>query len=152
MNQKATTASAARDGMQILVPESAGPRVWGEELLLLAKPGKYSFKILKYNPGANGNLQYHREKDESGYIVDGSLIVTYDQGDHTLVETTLVPGQAYNFPPGAVHKEKAGPEGCVIIEVSTCHFNDRVRCEIEYGLDEEPGLPTTKREDITETP
>ena len=140
------------NGMLLLKGGSVGPRVWGEETLLLAKPGKYSLKILKYNPNFSGNLQKHWLKDESGIVLEGELIVTYDTGDGELAEISLKPGDAYNFPPGVVHRETAGAEGCKLIEVSTCYFNDRIRCEKEYGLPESDGLPSSELHEITVVP
>ena len=41
-------------------------------------------------------------------------------------------------------------EDCYIIEASTNHFNDRVRCEELYGVEVVEGLPTTAEEEIIE--
>ena len=61
----------------------------------------------------------------------------------------LEQGDCFHFPPGLVHQEEAITD-CVILEVSTPHFNDRVRVEKDYGLAEEDGLPSTSIRDIIE--
>ena len=45
---------------------------------------------------------------------------------------------------------RRGSEDCLIIEASTNHFNDRVRCEELYGHEPLEGLPTTSEEEIIE--
>ena len=40
------------------------------------------------------------------------------------------------------------PSKCKIIEVSTPHFNDRVRVEKKYNLPSEGGLPSTRINEV----
>ena len=54
-------------------PESVGERPWGEEILLALIEKKISLKILKINKGEKGGLQYHRMKDECGYLISGNF-------------------------------------------------------------------------------
>ena len=96
--------------------------------------------------GASGDLQKHHLKDEAGYIVYGKLKVIYAEQDN-LKECLLEAGETYHFPTGCVHKSVA-LENTLIIECSTPHFNDRVRMEKQFGLEEIGGLPSTKLEDI----
>ena len=126
-----------------------GPRNWGQELLLCKSPGKYTLKLLKITKGSKGGLQFHRLKDEAGYLVSGRLLVRYDKGDGNLTEKILEPGEHFRFPPGLVHQEEA-IEDCVIVEASTAHANDRVRVEEKYGIqsDELTGLPSTTVDEI----
>ena len=128
--------------------KSVGPRNWGEELLLYNSPGSYSFKLLKLNAGSKGGLQYHRKKDEITYIVSGKMLVKYDLNDGKgLQEVEVGAGDWIRFPTGMVHQEIALTD-VIRVEASTPHFNDRVRVETEYGLDEEEGLPTTAEHEI----
>lgn len=131
-------------------PKNLGNRTWGKEVLLALVDGKYTLKRLEMNAGAKGNLQYHHKKDECGYLISGELLLKYDDSNNgKLKEKILKPGACFHFPPGFVHQEEAITD-CVIIEVSTPHFNDRVRVEKEYGLTEEDGLPSTSKKDIIE--
>lgn len=124
-------------------PEDVGPREWGREILVAHVPGFYTGKLLLMNAGAKGGLQKHHLKNECGYLYSGELLVRYDPGDGKLHEKKLVAGDAIHIPPGAVHQEEALTD-CVIFEISTPHFNDRVRMEPEYGFEiPEGGLPST---------
>ena len=67
-------------------PESIGMRLWGEEVLLALSKGNFTLKRLFIKAGSKGGLQYHRKKDECGYIISGRMIIRYDDGTGTLVE------------------------------------------------------------------
>ena len=123
-------------------PEDVGPRVWGREILVAHSKGNYTGKILMYNAGAKGGLQYHRAKDETSHLFSGEMIIRYDKGDGKISERKIVAGESVYIPAGAVHQEEAITD-CVIFETSTPVFDDRVRMEEHYGLKIEGGLPTT---------
>jgi len=127
--------------------KSVGPRDWGEELLLVLSSEKYTMKKLVLKAGKKGGLQYHREKDEASYIISGEMILRYQGEDGSLHEKKVGPGDWFHFPAGCIHQEEAISE-VVRIEVSTPHFNDRVRVEHEFGIDDSSGLPTTHESDI----
>lgn len=135
--------------VRFIDPIDVGPRPWGREILLALVPGLYSLKRLEINAGSKGGLQYHHKKNECGYLLEGTLIVRYDDGEGNLVEKVLKPGACFHFPPGAPHQEEAVTD-CVIIEASTPHFNDRVRVEERYGLPAGEGLPSTTMEEVEE--
>lgn len=128
-------------------PESVGPRPWGQEELLVLVSGKYMLKKLTIKAGSKGGLQCHRLKDECGVVISGEMIIRYDDGSGQLTQRVVGPGDAFHFPPGVVHQEEAVTD-VVIIEGSTPHFNDRIRCEPEYGIDDMEGLPTTSADEI----
>lgn len=129
--------------------ESVGPRDWGEEILVSLVPQKFMMKKLYINKGSKGGLQYHRLKDEVHVIIKGKMLITYDNGNGELVNKVLVEGDVAHYPPGTIHQEEA-LEDCYIIEGSTNHFNDRVRCEDLYDVEVLEGLPSTKPEEIIE--
>lgn len=131
------------------IAEDLGHRDWGEETLLALVSGKYSLKKLVLKAGFKGGLQYHHKKDECGYLVEGELIIRFDEGDGILRERILCAGATFHFPPGAVHQEEALTD-CVIIEASTPHFNDRVRVEDRYGQTITGGLPSTDIDEVSE--
>ena len=132
-----------------LFPEAVkvGERDWGEELLLVLANGKYTMKKLVIKAGKQGGLQYHRQKDEASYIISGKLLLRYQNNDGELIEKTVSSGEWFHFPAGCVHQEIALTD-VERIEVSTPHFNDRVRVESEFGVAAAGGLPTTSPEDI----
>lgn len=127
--------------------ESVGEREWGEETLLVLSPNKYTMKKLFIRAGSKGGLQYHRRKDEAGLIISGEMILRYENHQSELVEKKIKAGDWFHFPTGCIHQEIAITD-VVIIEVSTPHFNDRVRAEHMFGIEESGGLPTTEEHEI----
>jgi mannose-6-phosphate isomerase len=138
-----STASIARFPEAVVV----GTRDWGEEILLVLASGKYTMKKLIIHAGKKGGLQYHRKKDEAGYIISGRMLLRYQDENHRLAEREVGPGEWFHFPPGSIHQEEAITD-VVLIEVSTTHFNDRVRMESKFGINEYSGLPTTSEDEI----
>jgi mannose-6-phosphate isomerase len=128
-------------------PEDVGPREWGKETLLVLAPGKYTLKKIEMKKGAKGGLQYHRLKDEAGYMLMGAMRVTYSVG-HNLASHICRAGDCFHFPAGSVHQAEAITD-CTYVEASTPHFNDRVHVERDFGIEDEAGgLPSTRLEDI----
>jgi len=129
-----------------------GYRNWGKEVLLHFKQDGYLIKYIYIKKGHHGGLQYHRLKDESGFLVSGGLCIEYIDS-HGRIETKICsPGDSYRFPSGCIHRVIA-VEDSVVIEASTAHFNDRVRMEKEFNLSGfESGLPTISLDDIQTTP
>lgn len=138
---------AKRPTAQFPQAQSVGPREWGEETLLVLASGKYTMKKLHIKAGKYGGLQYHRKKDEASYIVSGSMILRYENESGELVDKEVGPGDWFHFPNGCVHQEIAITD-VVRIEVSTPHFNDRVRVEEQFGISDRAGLQTTKLSEI----
>ncbi len=128
-------------------PTIVGPRNWGIEKILVIIPKILSLKLLQMKKGKKGGLQYHRKKNECGYVLSGKLKVRFDNGNGILKEKILGSGASFHFPPGSVHQEEA-LTNCKIIEASSPYFNDRVRVESKYNIKTKGGLPTTKRYEI----
>lgn len=129
-------------------PVTMAVRPWGREEQLVLASGKYLLKRLTIRKGCKGGLQYHRLKDECGYILSGKLRLVLDDGSGSLSSYIMGPGEFFHFPPGLVHQEEA-LEDCIILEVTTPHANDRVRVEDKYGnMVDGEGLPTTTLEDV----
>ena len=83
-------------------------------------PGEWKIllKRLFIKGGSRGGLQYHRLKDEAGYIVSGKLMIRYQGDDGALETVVLNAGDAFHFAPGVIHQEEA-LEDTVVIEAST---------------------------------
>ena len=129
---------------KILFPKkrNVGKRNWGKEELLVLIPGILTLKRLLIKKGRKGGLQYHRKKNECGYLVRGKLKIKYDNGSGIIKTKVITKGKSFHFSPKGVHQEIALTD-CEIIEASTPHFNDRVRVEEKYNLPSYGGLPTT---------
>lgn len=124
-------------------------RYWGTETVNVVSTGNFTLKTIMMKEGQIGGLQYHRRKEECGYIVSGNLLVRYEGPDGHLLEKICKPGDVFHFPKESVHQEVALTD-VVIVEASTPFLNDRVRVEKHFGLDADFGLPTTDVSEIEE--
>jgi mannose-6-phosphate isomerase len=105
---------------------------WGHELIW-AVSESYVGKLLSVNAGHELSLQFHREKDESWYILRGRAEVELaGAGKKASTTEVVTPGAAFRIRPGTVHRVRA-LEDTVILEVSTPHLDDVVRLEDSYG-------------------
>ena len=135
--------------LHFFTAKDVAPRPWGREVLIAHVPGLYTGKLLLYRKGAKGGLQKHHLKNETSYIYSGEMMLRFDAGDGKITERILKAGESVHIPPGAVHQEEALTDDLVVIEVSTPHFNDRVRMEPEYGMEIPPGgLPSTTIDEV----
>jgi mannose-6-phosphate isomerase-like protein (cupin superfamily) len=105
---------------------------WGWELVW-AEAEAYVGKLLFVRAGQSLSLQYHEVKDESWYVLEGRARLELGEvGQDALDVLEIVPGQAFRFRPGTVHR-LTGIEDTRIIEVSTAHLADVVRLADSYG-------------------
>jgi mannose-6-phosphate isomerase len=105
---------------------------WGHEVIW-AKAEGYAGKLLFVRAGRSLSLQFHREKDESWYILEGRAEIELGEAGQAVLQAEIVgPGAAFRFPPGTVHRVRA-LEDTTILEVSTAQLDDIVRLEDEYG-------------------
>jgi mannose-6-phosphate isomerase len=105
---------------------------WGHELIW-AQAEAYVGKLLSVNAGHELSLQFHREKDESWYVLEGRAeLELAAAGEKTTASEVVTPGAAFRITPGTVHRIRA-LEDTVIVEVSTPQLEDVVRLEDSYG-------------------
>jgi mannose-6-phosphate isomerase-like protein (cupin superfamily) len=105
---------------------------WGHEILW-ALSDRYAGKILFVKAGESLSLQFHNEKDEAWYVLEGRARLELGEvGQAALNEAVIVPGDAFHYTPGTVHRVTA-LEDTRILEVSTPHLEDVVRLEDRYG-------------------
>jgi mannose-6-phosphate isomerase len=97
-----------------------------------AQADTYAGKLLYVNAGHRLSLQFHREKDESSYVLSGRLRLMRGASADDLREEEVGPGFAWRVEPGVVHSIEA-IEDSVVIEVSTPQLDDVVRLEDRYG-------------------
>jgi mannose-6-phosphate isomerase-like protein (cupin superfamily) len=100
---------------------------WGYELIW-ADTASYTGKLLHINAGHRLSLQFHRVKEETVYVLSGTLYI-YD-GDGNI--TKLSSGQSFHVSPLQVHRFGANETNVEIMEVSTPHLDDVVRLEDDY--------------------
>jgi len=104
---------------------------WGHELLYALTPF-YAGKIIYIKKGGRLSLQYHVEKDESMYLLEGKIKFSRQPLNGILKETTELPGWSCHLPPNTIHRIAALKDS-VILEVSTTQLDDVVRLKDDYG-------------------
>ena len=115
----------------MLTPVRKVDKPWGYELIF-ACTGRYAGKILHVDGGQALSLQYHEEKDETLYLLQGEYELIVEE-DGEMVERRMREGEAYHIPAGTRHRMVAAEGGCDILEVSTPELDDVVRLEDRYG-------------------
>jgi mannose-6-phosphate isomerase len=110
---------------------------WGHEDRW-AITDRYLGKLLYIKKGHRLSKQYHEEKDETIYVLSGSLLLEmgphYSKNEDTPgIKVVLREGEAQRIEPGIVHRYCADKEDVVLIEVSTAEINDVVRIEDDYS-------------------
>lgn len=105
---------------------------WGHELIW-ALTELYCGKLLLVRAGHELSLQFHREKDESWYVLEGRAeLELAAAGEKSTSSEVVVAGAAFHITPGTVHRIRA-LEDTTVLEVSTPHLHDVVRLEDSYG-------------------
>jgi mannose-6-phosphate isomerase len=118
-------------------PPQRVEKPWGYELIW-AVTEQYCGKLLSVDAGHQLSLQFHREKDESWYVLEGRAEVELAApGEKTMSTEVVTPGAAFRITPGTVHRIRA-LDDTLILEVSTPHLDDVVRLEDAYGRADEP--------------
>jgi quercetin dioxygenase-like cupin family protein len=102
---------------------------WGYELLY-AHTEQYVGKVIFVKKGFRLSLQYHKQKDESMYLLQGKVKFSVQpQGGKMTVGD---PGYVLHLPPMTIHRVEA-LEDSTILEVSTPQLSDVVRLQDDYG-------------------
>ena len=105
---------------------------WGYELVW-ALTDAYCGKLLVVHAGQALSMQFHREKDESWYVLEGRAEIEMAAAGETVpLSEVVTPGAAFRIEPGTVHRVRA-IEDTTILEVSTPQIDDVVRLEDVYG-------------------
>ena len=91
---------------------------WGSETIF-ATNDLYCGKLLNFNQGAKFSMHFHREKDETWYVLSGEFIVRWiDTKDASTHEKRLSVGDTWRNPPLMPHQVICESEGS-LVEVST---------------------------------
>jgi mannose-6-phosphate isomerase-like protein (cupin superfamily) len=90
-------------------------------------------KFLYIKEGRQLSRQYHEHKEETIYVLKGTLILEIGQGKD-MVTKELSPGSTYHIPPGTIHRFCAPKDRMPVelVEVSTPEIDDVVRIEDDY--------------------
>ena len=91
---------------------------WGHELIC-ATNDLYCGKLMKFNKGAKFSMHFHKDKDESWYVLTGKFRVIWIETQNADVRAKeLKTGDTWHNPPLLPHQIECIEEG-TIIEVST---------------------------------
>ena len=101
---------------------------WGHELIW-AETENYVGKILHISAGHRLSKQYHEAKEETIYVLSGTLYNYEDDGSITKV----LPGNSFHVYPRQVHRFGANECSVELVEVSTPLLDDVVRLEDDYA-------------------
>lgn len=104
---------------------------WGYEIWW-AVTDQYVGKILHVDKGHRLSLQYHEQKDETSYVLAGSLTLVQGESEDALTERTVNVGDVWHNAPGTIHTIEA-LEDADVLEVSTPFLQDVVRLKDDYG-------------------
>ena len=104
---------------------------WGHEIWW-AWTDQYVGKILHVRAGHRLSVQYHERKDETSYLLSGSVTLHKGTSADDLEATAKEPGSQWRNRPGEVHTIEA-TEDADVLEVSTPHLDDVVRLADAYG-------------------
>ena len=104
---------------------------WGHEIIW-AHTDRYAGKILFVKAGERLSLQYHEQKDETIYVLDGKIAFEVGPLEQPHERMVLGAGDAFHITPHTVHRMTA-VEDAHILEASTPELGDVVRLEDAYG-------------------
>lgn len=99
---------------------------WGKEVWF-AGTKKYVGKLLYIKKGHRLSLQYHRKKDETIFVLQGSVLLTTNGRTKKMRI-----GSAIHLPPRTIHRMTAKYGDAILVEVSTPEVSDVVRLEDDY--------------------
>lgn len=104
---------------------------WGYEELL-ENNNNYSLKRLFVKAGHACSLQFHNEKHETIYVLEGTLRLFFGSNENNLDTKELFPGEFFPIAPKTIHRMQ-GITDSLYLEASTSHLNDLVRLKDDYG-------------------
>ena len=107
---------------------------WGHENVW-ALTEKYVGKILFIKEGKRLSLQFHRIKEETIMVLEGSMELVLEEGSRREERKIIMkPGDTYHISPMTVHRFYASQGSDVkLIEVSTTEIHDVVRLQDDHG-------------------
>ena len=96
-------------------------KVWGEERWIVNRD--YCGKLLVLKEGYRSSLHCHRVKDETFYMLRGTMKLEVGEDPATLSVHTLEPGDVLHLPPNTWHRF-TGVTEVEFMEFSTHHEED----------------------------
>jgi len=106
---------------------------WGHEEIW-AQSSRYAGKILVINKGHRLSRQYHRVKEETIMVLEGTLVCEEGPTEvgGEVKRHVMGPGEIFHVRPGTIHRFCAEETNVRLVEVSTSETADVVRLEDDY--------------------
>jgi NDP-sugar pyrophosphorylase family protein/mannose-6-phosphate isomerase-like protein (cupin superfamily) len=104
---------------------------WGKEVWLELN-SHYCYKRIYINMGYKTSYQYHREKVETNYIIDGRAEVWLENDAGAVEKTIMKAGDFFTVIPPRKHRVVALTD-IILQEVSTPQIDDVVRIQDDVG-------------------
>lgn len=108
---------------------------WGHEEIFALVEGSYCGKVIHISADHALSLQYHEHKDETIFVLSGTIRLEVGADAASLDVLQMTPGDAVHLAPGTVHRMTALSDA-VILEGSTAGAGwreDVVRLDDQYG-------------------
>ena len=115
----------------MIVEQKRVIKPWGNELIW-SLCDKFVGKILTINSGHQLSRQYHKQKEETIFVLTGTLLLEVGMGEK-LEKIELRKGQSFHVTPGTIHRFCAPYGDVELAEVSTPELEDVVRLEDDYS-------------------
>ena len=103
---------------------------WGHEKIW-AHTEKYVGKLIHINSGHRLSLQFHKKKEETVFVISGSLTVE-TLNDKKVKAFLIEKNRCFHVYPSQVHRFCAYDGDVTLIEVSTSELEDVIRLEDDY--------------------
>lgn len=104
---------------------------WGYEIIW-AHTTRYTGKILHINAGQALSYQFHRRKEETIYVLSGTLLLHWSEDDSPPRVEKYGPGMVFHVRTGLRHRFEATGD-VELLEASTPETDDIVRLDDRYG-------------------
>ncbi len=103
---------------------------WGQEEVIEIND-RYMVKKLTMFKGHRCSLQFHNQKQETIYVLSGSLKIYTGTASHNLFERIYQAHETITLAPGIIHRMEA-LEDSIYLEASTPEMDDVVRLSDDY--------------------
>jgi len=134
VHRERETTMAAESTSSTGSPATEARRVekpWGYEIIW-AHTGRYCGKILHIHAGQALSYQFHRVKEETVYVLSGTLRLHWSQDDSPARVEEFTAGSGFHVRPGLRHRFEAVGD-VDLLEASTPELDDVVRLDDRYG-------------------
>lgn len=106
---------------------------WGHERWLIHTSSSFALKIIFLKAGFRTSLQYHKKKEEAGFVLSGELRLHYaSTDDKSICQLDLSPGTVFHIKPSAIHRIEAVTD-TFLIETSTVELDDVIRVNDDWN-------------------